>query len=142
MTEESHMNTAHSGQPVDPASNHHIPYFRTFGLLIVLTCITVLAYYLLLWGGIRNEAVRVLIALVIASAKAALVAAFFMHLKFEGRMVHLILYVPLLLCVLLVVALIPDILNGPLFNPPQFHSSHEASDTAPAPAHDSDEPAH
>jgi hypothetical protein len=44
---------------------------------------------------------------------------FFMHLKFEGKLIHLIFVVPLLLCVLLTVALIPDI----LLNTPDSHSA-------------------
>jgi hypothetical protein len=35
---------------------------------------------------------------------------FFMHLKFEGKLIYLIFIVPLTLCVLVIVALIPDVL--------------------------------
>ncbi len=51
-----------------------------------------------------------LVALLIATIKASCVAFFFMHLKFEGKLIYLIFIVPLLLCVLLTVALIPDVL--------------------------------
>ena len=34
---------------------------------------------------------------------------FFMHLKFEGKLIYMIFVVPLGLCVLLIVALLPDI---------------------------------
>ncbi|MGH7364437.1 MAG: cytochrome C oxidase subunit IV family protein [Candidatus Methylomirabilales bacterium] len=43
-----------------------------------------------------------------AVSKAALVAMYFMHLKFERRTLALIAVTPLLLCVLLVFALLPD----------------------------------
>ena len=61
-----------------------------------------------------------------AVAAASLVALFFMHLKFEGKLIYVIFCVPLVLCVLLICALIPDVLHGPLFNVffhnPQPHS--------------------
>jgi hypothetical protein len=44
---------------------------------------------------------------------------FFMHLKFEGKLIFMIFVVPLALCVLLVVALLPDVVM-----------TSEASDTA------------
>ena len=86
--------------------HHHVPYFLIFGLLVVLTVVTVAVAFI----EIRSEIVKVLLALAIASVKASAVAFFFMHLKFEGKLIYLILIVPLLLCVLLVVALIPDII--------------------------------
>ena len=57
----------------------------------------------------------------------ALVAMFFMHLKFEGKLIYMMVIVPLILCVLIIFALIPDILMTDhdsssaslhLFNPP------------------------
>jgi cytochrome c oxidase subunit IV len=56
--------------------------------------------------------VNVLIALTIASVKATFVARFFMHVKFEGKLIRLILLCPLVLCVILMMALIPDIARG------------------------------
>ena len=93
--------------------HHPVPYFLIFGLLVVLTIVTVAVAFI----DIHNEIVKVLLALTIASIKASAVALFFMHLKFEGKLIYLILIVPLLLCVLLVVALIPDIVHGQPFNP-------------------------
>ena len=85
--------------------HHHVPYFLIFGVLVVLTFITVAVAFI----EIRSEIAKVLLALTIASIKASAVALFFMHLKFEGKLIYLILIVPLLLCILLVVALIPDV---------------------------------
>jgi cytochrome c oxidase subunit 4 len=93
--------------------HHPVPYFLIFGLLVVLTIVTVAVAFI----DIHSEIVKVLLALTIASVKASAVALFFMHLKFEGKLIYLILIVPLLLCVLLVVALIPDIVHGQPFNP-------------------------
>ena len=58
-------------------------YLAVFGALLVLTVITVAVSYLRL-----SMAPTVLLALVIASAKAALVALFFMHLKSERPLVY------------------------------------------------------
>ena len=93
--------------------HHKVPYFLIFGVLVVLTIVTVAVAFL----DIHNEIVKVLLALTIASIKASAVALFFMHLKFEGKLIYLILIVPLLLCILLVCALIPDIVHGTPFNP-------------------------
>ena len=95
---------AHGHTVAEP--HHAVPYFKVFGLLVVLTAITVAVAFL----DIHSEIAKVLLALTIASIKASAVAFFFMHLKFEGKLIYLILIVPLLLCVLLVVALIPDII--------------------------------
>ena len=95
----------------EPLPHHHVPYFLIFGILVVLTAITVAVAFI----DIRSEIAKVLLALTIASIKASAVALFFMHLKFEGKLVYLILIVPLLLCVLLVVALIPDIVYATPF---------------------------
>jgi cytochrome c oxidase subunit 4 len=93
--------------------HHPVPYFLIFGLLVVLTAITVGVAFL----EIHNEIAKVLLALTIASIKASAVALFFMHLKFEGKLIYLILIVPLMLCILLVCALIPDIVHSTPFNP-------------------------
>jgi len=95
-----------------PMPHHHVNYYAIFATLVVLTAITVGVYFL----HPTSELVKILLALLIASIKAILVAYFFMHLKFEGKLIYTIFIVPLLLCVLLVVALIPDVLRGPLFN--------------------------
>ena len=93
-----------------PAPHHHVPYFAIFGLLVVLTILTVAVAFI----HIQSELLKVLVALAIASVKAAFVALFFMHLKFEGKLIYFIVGVPLVLTVILVAALIPDIIM-PMF---------------------------
>ena len=90
-----------------PMPHHHVNYFMIFGVLVALTVVTVLAANVDL-GQVGN----LLVALAIAGTKATFVAAYFMHLKFEGKLIYIILFVPLGLCVLLCVALIPDIVYG------------------------------
>src|SRR5687767_4491170 len=89
-----------------PAPHHHVNYYYIFFALVILTIVTVLVAF----HRFESEVVNLLLALLVASIKATLVAMFFMHLKFEGKLIYLIFFVPLMLCVLLIVALIPDIL--------------------------------
>lgn len=69
----------------DPASGHSTqPYWiypAVWGMLIVLTVLTVLV------AGVDLGGWNVPMAIAIATLKAALVALFFMHLRFEGRWV-------------------------------------------------------
>jgi cytochrome c oxidase subunit 4 len=94
--------------------HHKINYFLIFGLLVVLTILTVIVAFV----HIEREIVKVLLALTIATIKGAAVALFFMHLKFEGKLIYLILLVPVFLAIVLVVSLIPDITNCELFGGP------------------------
>src|SRR5687768_16221818 len=94
-----------------PEPHHKVNYLAIFGLLVVLTIVTVAVAFL----DIKSEVAKVLLALAIASIKATAVALYFMHLKFEGKLIYLILFVPLALCVLLVVALIPDVVHSDLW---------------------------
>ena len=99
----SRLTEAHGHTQAVP--HHHVNYYGIFGLLVVLTIVTVAVAFI----HIQSEAVKVLLALTIASIKAAFVALFFMHLKFEGKMIYFIVGVPLVLTVILVAALFPDI---------------------------------
>ncbi len=128
-TADTHGRMEH-GEPPEahgatvPAPHHHVNYFLIFATLVLLTGITVGVYFL----HPTSEKVKILLALLIASTKAVLVAYFFMHLKFEGKLIYTIFIIPLILCVLLVAALIPDILRGPLFNNrPVFNPAESAA---------------
>jgi len=115
MTTESSASRMHEleephGMSV-PMPHHTVNYYFIFFSLVILTIATVLVAF----HRFENEVANLLLALLIASIKATLVAMFFMHLKFEGKLIYLIFIVPLLLCVLLICALIPDILmNDPV----------------------------
>jgi len=113
-----------------PLPHHKVPYFIIFWVLVALTAVTV---YVAIRYRFKNELVNVLLALLIASIKGLCVAMFFMHLKFEGKLIYLIFIVPLLLCVLVVCALIPDVLltgadssssSMHMFNPPPMSGQH------------------
>src|SRR5437762_7581933 len=106
--EEAHGHT-------EATPHHTVNYYFIFFSLVILTIATVLVAF----HRFENEVANLLLALLIASVKATLVAMFFMHLKFEGKLIYFIFFVPLVLCVLLTVALIPDI----LLNKPDSHTS-------------------
>ena len=87
------------------AETHKQPnYIGIFWWLLALTILEV--------GVIFTPIARMLIAILLvglALSKASLVAMYFMHLKFERTTLGLIAMTPLLLCVLLVFALLPDL---------------------------------
>src|SRR5438552_1924476 len=95
-----------------PMPHHQVRYFLVFINLVVLTIVTVLVSL----HRFESEAINVLLALTVAAIKASLVALFFMHLKFEGKLIYTITIVPLILCVILCTALIPDVIHGPLLH--------------------------
>ncbi len=77
----------------DQESRGHVSPTKTYyiigSLLLVLTIITVLAS-LVHWGdmiGVPGLLVNVLIAMVIATFKAALVLMYFMHMKYESKLI-------------------------------------------------------
>ena len=96
----------------EPTPHHHVNYLAVFGTLVVLTVVTVAVAFL----GIKNELAKVLLALLIASIKASAVILYFMHMKFEGKLIYLILIAPLCFCLLLVFALLPDVTFSPIFH--------------------------
>lgn len=114
-TAPTHNRLPEPSEPHDvsrPTPHHAVNYFAIFAALIVLTVITVAIAF----KRFESEVINVLLALLVASIKATFVAVYFMHLKFEGKLIYLIFIVPLILCVILVMALIPDIYHGQMFN--------------------------
>ncbi len=79
-------------------------YVIVWGGLILLTGVTVLVSYLDL--GVMN----VVVALVIASVKASLVALYFMHLRSESRLVWGFALTPIFFLVLIVAGTLADTL--------------------------------
>jgi cytochrome c oxidase subunit IV len=78
-------------------------YIGVFIWLAALTAVEVAVVYLPLT---RLAMAAILVAL--AFTKAALVALYFMHLKFERRTMLLVAVTPVILCVFLIFMLIPD----------------------------------
>jgi cytochrome c oxidase subunit 4 len=79
-------------------------YIVVWGALIVLTAVTVAVSYVHL--GLMN----VVVALLIASVKASLVALFFMHLRYESRLVWGFALTPIFFLVLIIAGTLSDTL--------------------------------
>jgi len=79
-------------------------YIGVFWWLLVLTVIEICVIYL----PIAKFAIAVML-IVLAVTKAALVALYFMHLKFERVTLGWIALSPFILCVFLILMLLPDI---------------------------------
>ncbi len=82
----------------------HATYAVVWVALLVLTATTVAVSYVNL--GMMN----VVVALLIASAKAALVALFFMHLKYENRLVWGFALTPIYFLLLIIAGTLSDTL--------------------------------
>ena len=82
----------------------HPKYFKIFWWLLALTIIEVAV-------AIPEYAVvlKAILLIGLACSKAALVAIYFMHLKFEKRTLTIIVLTPFIICVFLVFALMPDL---------------------------------
>lgn len=89
-----------------PHGEHKTPYITIFWVLVALTVVT----FLVAQHRFESEIYNVLLALLVAAFKAACVVLFFMHMRYEGKLIYTIFIVPLVLCVLLVTAVIPDTL--------------------------------
>ena len=72
--------------------NHIVSYRKLIGIWLALLALTVLTV-----GITRAElgGYKVLGALTIASVKAGLVIAFFMHMKYEGKLLRWLLFLAL-----------------------------------------------
>lgn len=79
-------------------------YLLVFLALAILTGTTVLLSY----AGLPRH-VAIGIAGLIALAKCTLIAAFFMHLKWESKAIYAIFFTALIFVVVLVFAILPDI---------------------------------
>lgn len=82
----------------------HPKYFKIFWWLLALTIIEV---------GVAipeySIVLKAILLIGLACSKAALVAIYFMHLKFERKTLTAIVLTPFIICVFLVFALMPDL---------------------------------
>jgi cytochrome c oxidase subunit IV len=82
----------------------HPNYMGIFWVLLVLTIVEVALTFL----GLPKLLLGSLLV-ILAVWKAALVAMYFMHLKFERRTLAMIAVVPFILCLFFILMLLPDI---------------------------------
>ena len=84
-------------------SHKHPNYMAIFWMLAILTVVELVVIFLP-FGKFTNGVLLCGLAL----GKAALVAMYFMHLKFEARTLGLIAVTPLAIATLLVFVILPD----------------------------------
>jgi cytochrome c oxidase subunit 4 len=89
---------------VEHATEAHAPYLKVFAALAVLTAIE---YY---YAAIFKNHFAILLTglLALAVVKAGLVGWYFMHLKFEGNWVYIMIVPAMILATIIVLALCPD----------------------------------
>ncbi len=93
--------------PGDPTEHHIVPYKFNIGIwlgLVVLTIMTVLVSVM----GLRILAFSVATALVIALAKAIVVANYFMHLKYDNVLLKILFGIVLLIFMVFIGLTIAD----------------------------------
>ncbi len=98
-------------------------YTAVFVALVVFTVITV-------WAANQNfgsDFINTVVALSIATAKALLVAAFFMHLKYEGKMTYVYIALGLLLLAILIGFSLVDVVDRPDYFPSPEGASPEGT---------------
>ena len=95
---EAHENQAHETEVRHPGA---ATYLIIAAFLIVLTVMEITVFYV---HPLRPVLVPVL--LVLAAAKFALVAMFYMHLKYDGWLLSAVFMFPLLIAMILIAALI------------------------------------
>ena len=100
-------------------SHKHPNYMAIFWILAILTVVEI-AVVFLPFGKIVNGTLLCALAV----TKAAMVAMYFMHLKFETKTLGLIAVTPLAIATLLVFVILPD----------AFHVDHKTANVKPAPA--------
>jgi cytochrome c oxidase subunit 4 len=99
------------------AEHKHPNYMAIFWLLAILTVVEIGVVFLP-FGKIVNGTLLCALAV----GKAALVAMYFMHLKFETRTLGLIAVTPLVIATLLVFVILPD----------AFYVDHKTANIKPA----------
>ena len=91
--------------------NEHPKYMLIFLWLAIMTAIEI---------GVAipeySIVIKAILLIGLACAKAILVAAYFMHLKFEKRTLAVIVFIPFFICVFLVIMLLPDLTKNERLN--------------------------
>jgi cytochrome c oxidase subunit 4 len=91
------------------AAEFHAPYLKVWAALAFLTAVEYIYAF-----QFKDVFVILLIGLLVwAVIKAGLVGWFFMHLKFEGPWVYILIIPAAVLATILVVALVPDVVYKP-----------------------------
>ena len=121
-------------QDAEEGLGHILPlqvYLRTLGMLLGLTVLTVIV------SRFDFGSFNVIVALIVASIKALLVALFFMHLKFENRVILLFALYPVILLFLFVGSNVLDVVDRKPIYPSYGPDALRAEPTPAAKPHGS-----
>jgi cytochrome c oxidase subunit 4 len=111
------------------AHGSHPNYNAIFWWLLALTIVEIGVGVTQVSAGAAHAG-KVASLIVLALAKAVLVAMYFMHLRFERRTLALIAGTPIVLCVLLMLLLLPDAAGSRAGNPLAAAPAHAGSPAA------------
>ena len=78
------------------ANGHSHPYYKVMAWLTVFTIAEIL------WAGISHRAIMISGLCIMAGIKAALVGLYYMHLKYENRVIWMAITFPVVLIFVLV----------------------------------------
>lgn len=93
------------------AEDHFALYIKIFGGLCILTLASFLSYEILN-RAMGLATLSMFVILLISVAKAALVATFFMHLKWDWSKVYFLMVPVIIMGVMMIIVLLPDIVLG------------------------------
>ncbi len=93
-----------------PEYHGHPNYFLVFIALIVLFAVS------LALGYLPNHTLAIALIFVLAVAKTYLVAGFFMHLKYEVKVLFWAVLLPIVLIIWMLIAFIYEGMKMPVFN--------------------------
>ncbi len=111
MAESSRITDSEAA--LEQAAESHVPYLAVWAWLAFLTAVEYVYAYVFQELFIVPFLVLLLGLLLWAAIKAGLVGWFFMHLKFEGAWVYMLLIPAAVLATILVLALTPDMVFKP-----------------------------
>lgn len=92
----------------DDHETHHVNYVLVFFALCGFTALSVV-FDVFDALSLHNHAVKIVLVMAVAVAKALCVMMFFMHLKFEGNWKYVLLAPTTILAIGLPLALMPDV---------------------------------
>lgn len=111
---------------------HHPNYLAVWVWLALLMLASVLSSYLP-----TSAMIIISIILVLSLIKALLVALYYMHLRFERRLLLIVIVAPLVLAGILIIGNLPDSAQArrvaPTPPPAQPEATHESSTPHPTP---------
>lgn len=127
--------------PAHPGEHHgHGPsdglYFRIFLILVSITALEVSTYFWASWFGYNSRYVAVPVLVIMMVVKFLLIASFFMHLRFDRRVLTRVFYSGLVLAVVVYMAALSTMNiwtanSTPWYNDPPPAAQRTTTSTTP-----------